>query len=108
MRDFDELRGEMQATVNFVVADVNKEIQALRVPEAAKDVELQAYKASVEALEAQVKLCMATMANMDSGGSDQLSTMPKDKVLQPPTYNGARNQGILTTSFGDLRPTLGQ
>ena len=33
--DLEELRGEMQAAMNFIVVDVNGEIQALRASKAA-------------------------------------------------------------------------
>jgi len=48
MRDFKELRGEVQAVVNSVVADVNKKIQALKASEAAKDAKIYAYEAGLK------------------------------------------------------------
>jgi len=49
-------------------ADINKEIQAIRLSKATKDGELQAckaeieaYKAKVEAHEAQIKVCVAAV-----------------------------------------------
>jgi len=41
---FEELHGEVQTIVNSVVADVNKEIQALKTSKAAKDAKIQAYE----------------------------------------------------------------
>ena len=38
--DFQELRGEVQVSVNFMMADVNKEIQALKAFEAIKDAKI--------------------------------------------------------------------
>jgi len=83
MEDFEELRREVQ-----VVVDVNKEIQALKASEAAK---IQAYETRIEALEGQLKVCMAAVANMGNGGLAQVSTTPNGNPLRPLTYNGARN-----------------
>jgi len=55
--------------VNSVVADVNKEIQALEASEAAKDAKIQAYEARIEALEVQLKVYMAAVAIIANGGS---------------------------------------
>jgi len=49
MGDFEELHGKVQAAVNSVVADINKEVQALQAFEASQDEELKAYMAKVEA-----------------------------------------------------------
>ena len=74
--DLEELRGEMQVAVNSVVADVNREIQALRASKTAQEEELKAckaevesYKAKVEALDAQLRVCVAVVANMSNGGT---------------------------------------
>jgi len=104
--DLEELRGEMQVAVNFVMAYVNKEVQALRASEAAQNKELkacraevEAYKTRVEALEAQLKVCMAAVANMGTSGSSQVSTTPKDNALPTLTYNGARNAREIDNFF---------
>jgi len=68
MGNFEELREEVQAAVNSTIADVNKEIQALKAFEAAKDAKIQVYEATIEALEAQLKVCMVVVANMGNGG----------------------------------------
>ena len=59
----------MQAAVNSAITDVNKEIQALKAFEAAKDAKIQVYEAMIDALEAQLKVCMAAVATMGNGGS---------------------------------------
>jgi len=89
--DLEELREKMQVAVNFVVADVNKEVQALRASKATQGKELKAsraervaYKTRVEALEAQLRVCIAVVANMSNGESGQVSTAPKGNTLQPP------------------------
>jgi len=81
MRDFEELRGEVQVAVNFTVANVNKEIQALKASKAAKDAKIQVYEARIKALEAQLKVCMAMVANMGNGGSTQVSTTLNGNAL---------------------------
>ena len=53
--DLEELRGEMQVAVNFVMAYVNKEVQALRASEAAQNKELKACRAEVEAYKTRVE-----------------------------------------------------
>ena len=68
MGNFEELREEVQAAVNSTIADVNKEIQALKAFEAAKDAKIQVYEAMIDALEAQLKVCMVVVANMGNGG----------------------------------------
>ena len=104
--DSKELRGEMQVAVNSVMADVNKEVQALRAAEATQKeelkacrVEVEAYKTRVEALEAQLKVCMAAVANMGTSGSSQVSTTPKGNALPTLTYNGARNAREIDNFF---------
>ena len=103
--DLEELRGEIQVAVNSIVADVNKEVQAFQASEATQGEELkacrvkiEAYKTRVEALEAQLKVYMAAVANMGASGSSQVSTIAKDNALPTPTYNGARNACLLYTS----------
>ena len=112
--DLEELRGEMQLAVNSVVADVNKEILALRALKVAQEEELKAcraevesYKAKVEALEAQLRVCMAVVANVSNGGSGQASTTPKGNALQPPVYNGARNAREIDNFFWELEAYFG-
>jgi len=41
MGDFEELPGEVQTAVNFLMADANKEIQALKAFKAAKDARIK-------------------------------------------------------------------
>ena len=89
--DFKELRGDVQATVNSVVAEINKKIQALRAFEAAKHAELQTSKARGETLEVQLKVCMTAVPNMGNGRSGQVSATPKGNVLRPLAYNWATN-----------------
>jgi len=86
--DLEELRGEMQVAVNSVVVNVNKEVQALRASEATQEEELKArraeivaYKTRVKALEAQLRVCMAAVANMSNVGSGQASTTLNGNVL---------------------------
>jgi len=88
--------------VNLVVAEVNKEMQALQASKAGKDAELEAYKARSEALEAQLKVYTTTIANMGNDGYVQASTTSK--------VNAGRLgvQGKMTILFGDSRPILGQ
>lgn len=86
-----------------------------RAGEKAREVEIDAYNAWVEALEphqerveelnAQVKLCTFTVAN---DGSSKVTTVPKMKApsLQPSPRLGV--QGRLTTLYGDSGPILGQ
>ena len=57
--DLEELRGEMQAAVNSVVADVNKEVQALRASEAAQGKELKSCRAEIEAYKIRVEALKA-------------------------------------------------
>jgi len=109
MGDFEEFRGEVQAAVNFVVVDVNKEVQALRTSEAAHEeelkdcrIEIEAYKTKVEALEAQLKVCIAAVASMGVSGPSQLSTTSKGNALQTPIYNGARNARKIDNFFWKL------
>ena len=47
----EEFREEMQAVVNSMVVDFNKEIKALQMTEPANKWELQACRAEVEAYE---------------------------------------------------------
>ena len=51
-----------------MVANVNKETEALRAFEVAKYAKLKAYEARIEALEAQLKVCMVVVANVGNGG----------------------------------------
>ena len=44
MRDFEDLRGEVQAVVNSMVTDVNKEVQALKAPEVFKNAKIHAFE----------------------------------------------------------------
>jgi len=88
------------------VADVNKEVQALRALEVVQGEELkacraeiEAYKTRVEALEAQLRVCMVVVANMSNSGSGQVSTAPKGDALQPPIYSGARNAKEIDNFF---------
>jgi len=74
--DFEELLGEMEVAVNSIVADVNGEIQALRASKVTQEEELKAcraevesYKTKIEALEAQLRVCVAPVANMSNSGS---------------------------------------
>jgi len=55
MGDFKELCGEVQVAVYSVVADINKEVQALSASEAAYDEELKACRAEVEAYKTRVE-----------------------------------------------------
>jgi len=112
--DFEEFRGEVRAVINSVVVNVNQEVQTLRASEAAQEEELkacrakvEAYKTRVEALEAQLKVCMAVVANTGVSGPSQVSPTPKGNALQTSPYNGVRNANKLITSFGSSRPTLG-
>ena len=54
--DMEELSVKMQAAMNSIVADINKEIQTFC---ASKDGKLQACKAEVEAFKAKVGDCKA-------------------------------------------------
>ena len=44
MRDFEELHAEVKVTINSMLADVNKEIQALKASEATKDAKSKLMK----------------------------------------------------------------
>jgi len=46
------------------------------------------HKARIETLEAQLKVCMAAVAN---GRSVQVPTAPKGNAPRPPAFHGARN-----------------
>jgi len=112
--DLEELRGEMQVAMNSIVIDVNGEIQALRASKAAQEeelkvcrVEVESYKKKVEALEAQLRVCMAAVANISNGGSGQISTALKGNALQPPIYNGARNAREIENFFWELEAYFG-
>jgi len=50
--------------------------------------EVEGYKARVEALEAQIKVCMAAVAN---GGVIQVSTAPMGNAPTPPAFHGVRS-----------------
>ena len=106
MGDFKLLRGEVQAKVKSMVANVNNEIEALKASEAAKDAKIQAHEARMEALEAQLKVYMAVGANMGNGGLAQVSTTPNNNGLQPPTYNGAENAREIGNFFWGLEAYL--
>jgi len=89
--DFEELRGKMRAAINSVVVNVNQEVQALRASEVAQEerkscrAEMEAYKTRVEALEAQLKVRMAMVANMGGSGSSQVSPPPDGKCTPNPS-----------------------
>ena len=103
----------MQAAVNSLVADVNKEVEALRASEATQEEELKAYMAEVEAyktrvaLEAQLKVCMAAMANIGASRLSQMSTTPKRNALQTPIYNGVRNATEIDSFLWGLKAYFG-
>ena len=99
---FEELRREVHMVMNFVAADVNQEIQALKVFEAVTDAKIQAYEARVEALEAQLKVSMAAVVNAGNSGLVQVSITLKGNVLLPPTYNGAKNVREIDNFFWKL------
>jgi len=48
----------------------------------------EAYKARIETLKAQLKVCMAAVAN---SGPVQVPTAPKENAPRPPAFHGARN-----------------
>jgi len=48
----------------------------------------EVYKARIEALEAQIKVCIAAMAN---GRVVQVSTAPQGNAPRPPAFHGARS-----------------
>jgi len=100
MGDFEELCGDEQVAVNSVVADVNKESQALKASEAAKDAKIQAHEARIKALETQLKVCMATVANMGNGGSTQVSPNPNGNALRPPLIMEQKTRGRSTHLLG--------
>ena len=110
--DLEELRGEMQVAVNFVVVDVNKEVQVLRASEDAKGEELkacrakiEAYKTRIKALEAQLKLCMPrwpTWVLVDQV-KYPLPRRAMHSQTQPTMSRGMQEK--LTTSFGSSRLT---
>ena len=59
--------------MNSIVVNFNKEVQDLQSSEPTKDTELQAYKAEeeeykarIEAVKAQLNVCMAVVANAGS------------------------------------------
>jgi len=97
--DLEEFRAEMQEAVKSLASNVDEEVRALRDGElqackaevVACKSEIKAYKARVEALKTQLKVCMAAVANANTGGSSQVSTTPRVNAIQTPTYNGARN-----------------
>jgi len=108
IRDFEELCREVQVAVNSVIANVNNEIQALKASETAKNAKIQAYdETRIEALEAQLKVCMAPVANMGNGGLVQVSTTRNGNALRPPTCNGARNARKIDNFFGGLEAYFG-
>ena len=113
-RELEELCGEMQVAINSIVADVSKEVQALRVSEATQGEELkackaeiEAYKIRVEALEAQLKVCMTAVASMGASVSSQVSTTPKGNALPTPTYNGVRNAREIDNFFWKFEAYFG-
>ena len=59
----EEHREEIQMAMTSVVANFKKEFQALQAFEAAKDGELQAYKAEVEAYKVEVYNCNSPTLN---------------------------------------------
>lgn len=69
--DFEEFRAEMQEAVKSFASNVDEEVQALRDGEfqactaevVACKPEIVAYKARVEALETQLKVCMAAVGH---------------------------------------------
>jgi len=105
----------MRAAINSVVVNVNQEVQALRASEAAQverkacRAKMEAYKTRVEALEAQLKVCMgmAMVANMGVSGSSQVSPTSKGNALQTPAYNGARNAREINNFFWKLDAYFG-
>ena len=95
--------------MSFMVANINKETRALQASKVAKHGELQtckaeaeAYKGRIKALEAQLKVCIAAVNN---GGSDQVSTAPKENAPRLPAFPRARSARV--AFFGDSNPTLG-
>jgi len=68
---------------------------------------IEVHKARVEALETQLKICMAAVANASNGGSGQVSTTPKVNALQTRTYNGARNAREIDNFFWKFEAYFG-
>ena len=60
---------------------------------------MEAYKIRVEALEAQLKVCMVTVANMGASGPNQVPPTLKGNALQTSTYNGAKNAREIDNFF---------
>jgi len=53
--DLEELCGEMQVAVNSIVANVSKEVQALRALKATQEEELTAYRAEIATYKTRVE-----------------------------------------------------
>ena len=53
--DVEELLVEMQATMNSILVDFNKEIQAFQALDAAREGKLQVFKAEIEAYKVEVE-----------------------------------------------------
>ena len=65
---------------------------------------MEAYKARVEALEAQIKVCMVTEAN---GGIVELSTIPKGNTPRPPTFHGVKGAREIDNFLRELEAYFG-
>ena len=89
-----ELREEMQTTVNSIVADFNKEIHApsgdygAMVNSKLVRPMLKPTRRWPEALEAHIKVRMAAMAN---GGTVQVTTTSKANTSIPPIFNEVKS-----------------
>jgi len=94
--------------VNSVVANVNKETEALRAFEVAKYAKLKAYEARIEALEAQLKVCMGTMAKVGNGGYVQVSTTSKVNAPQSPIFHEANSAREIDNFILRFEAILGQ
>ena len=85
--------------MHFMVADVNKEIQALRASKAAKNAKLKAYEARIEAFEAQLKVRMAAVTNVAVVYRSKCPLSQKRIRYDLQHTMGQGTQGRLPTSF---------
>lgn len=67
-------------------------------------VEVEAYKARIDALEAQLKVCMVTVTN---GVLVHVPTPPKGNALRPPAFHRARNARNINNFLWGLEAYLG-